>query len=509
MNTVTIIDALMRDHTITDAMLMVLSAYERDHRPDLIMTWLDDVPPAGLDTTPLSSDDIGELYEYMLAADDKDAKKRLGKYYTPGDVAPFLATSLMGQARPGMRIIDPCCGSGSLTLSTLSIADDPWTLVRNRLLICDIDPMAVVITRTLVAAAFAPRGVTVAPDDIPARVGDFLDGAVAISDDDAIIMNPPYGRIPNGYPYDDNRSRDMYALFMGRAMAAGVMVAITPQSFIGGERFADLRSRLSANGSVDVIAYDNVPGHIFTGRKHGVFNSNTSNSVRAAITVTRRGAGGVRITPLIRWRTNERRDLFAMSNRLLSAAPAMKTIGGEAWPKCPGPCSWLLSCGRRDMASLMTEDGDIAIDIPSTLRYRTSAAMVMPLNRSSLIHVTFRDRDSADLAYVIMNSSLAYAWWRVWDGGITLTSSLFRTIPVPDGFDAAAVRDRARWMREHEHEHVAVKMNAGKPNDSIRWDDEDIHLNNMALLPRLADDAMSRLEAFHANSISAWGPLWA
>lgn len=161
------------------------------------------------------------------------------------------------------------------------------------------------------------------------------------------------------------------------------------------------------------------------------------------------------------------------------------------------------------MASLATDDGDITIDVPSTLRYRTSAAMIMPLNRSSLIHVTFRDRDSADLAYVIMNSSLAYAWWRIWDGGITLTSSLFRTIPVPDGFDPAAVRARAQWMREHEHEHVAVKMNAGKPNDSIRWDDEDIHLNNMALLPHLTDDAMSRLEAFHANSIDAWGPLWA
>jgi hypothetical protein len=64
-------------------------------------------------------------------------------------------------------------------------------------------------------------------------------------------------------------------------------------------------------------------------------------------------------------------------------------------------------------------------------------------------------------------------------------------------------------MREHEHEHVAVKMNAGKPNDSIKWDDEDIHLNNMALLPHLTGDDMSRLEAFHANSLDAWGPLWA
>ena len=38
----------------------------------------------------------------------------------------------------------------------------------------------------------------------------------------------------------------------------------------------------------EIYSFDNVPGNIFCGRKHGIFNTNTSNSVRAAITVVRK-----------------------------------------------------------------------------------------------------------------------------------------------------------------------------------------------------------------------------
>ena len=61
-----------------------------------------------------------------------------------------------------------------------------------------------------------------------------------------------------------------------------------------------------------VVSFDNVPGNIFLGKKHGIFNTNTANSVRAAITVVEDADDrkGFRMTPLIRFKTEERTALL-------------------------------------------------------------------------------------------------------------------------------------------------------------------------------------------------------
>ncbi|MCK7485815.1 MAG: hypothetical protein MZU97_09900, partial [Bacillus subtilis] len=80
---------------------------------------------------------------------------------------------------------------------------------------------------------------------------------------------------------------------------------------MGGTRFQKLRNLLSEyNGFI--VAFDNVPGNVFNGRKHSVFNTNTANSVRAAITVVQSETviKGFRTTPLIRFKNEERDFLF-------------------------------------------------------------------------------------------------------------------------------------------------------------------------------------------------------
>ena len=61
-----------------------------------------------------------------------------------------------------------------------------------------------------------------------------------------------------------------------------------------------------------VVSFDNVPGNIFNGRKHGIFNTNTANSVRAAITVLNSSEQkkGFRISPMIRFKNEERKNLL-------------------------------------------------------------------------------------------------------------------------------------------------------------------------------------------------------
>ena len=59
-------------------------------------------------------DVIGSTYEYLISRFASDSGKKGGEFYTPSQVAVLLAKLL--QAKPGDRISDPACGSGSLLI---------------------------------------------------------------------------------------------------------------------------------------------------------------------------------------------------------------------------------------------------------------------------------------------------------------------------------------------------------------------------------------------------------
>ena len=89
-------------------------------------------------------------------------------------------------------------------------------------------------------------------------------------------------------------------------------VIITPYSFISGNKFYSLRQNMCKYGNGFIVNFDNVPGNIFCGRKHGIFNTNTANSVRAAITLLKKSDDkkGFKITPMIRFKNEERNKLL-------------------------------------------------------------------------------------------------------------------------------------------------------------------------------------------------------
>lgn len=59
-------------------------------------------------------DVIGNAYEYLIGRFAGGAGKKAGEFYTPPEVSALLATLL--DPKPGERICDPACGSGSLLL---------------------------------------------------------------------------------------------------------------------------------------------------------------------------------------------------------------------------------------------------------------------------------------------------------------------------------------------------------------------------------------------------------
>lgn len=59
-------------------------------------------------------DVIGNAYEYLIARFAAGAGKKAGEFYTPAEVSELLAELL--DPKPGERICDPACGSGSLLI---------------------------------------------------------------------------------------------------------------------------------------------------------------------------------------------------------------------------------------------------------------------------------------------------------------------------------------------------------------------------------------------------------
>jgi type I restriction enzyme M protein len=78
---------------------------------------LEDFADARLDLRPSKvggRDVIGDVYEFLIGNFASDSGKKGGEFYTPAEVSILLAR-IVGP-KPGDRICDPCCGSGSLLI---------------------------------------------------------------------------------------------------------------------------------------------------------------------------------------------------------------------------------------------------------------------------------------------------------------------------------------------------------------------------------------------------------
>ena len=88
-----------------------------------------------------------------------------------------------------------------------------------------------------------------------------------------------------------------------------------------------------------------------------------------------------------------------------------------------------------------------------------------------------------------------YWWWRVHDGGMTISERTLLTLPV---IDDISVDDKLLSKIEHsETTHRVVKRNAGKDNENVKHDPLLIKEINNNLFPRFAN----ALGALHSNSV--------
>jgi hypothetical protein len=454
----------------------------------------------------LSVTEVGALYEYSLAKVDPHSRKSGGQFFTPDDVAAFMAG--LAEQFPHGRWLDPCSGVGTLTWHLAANQEDPEEFLVNSMVVSDRDELALLIARTFLACSFqkkrprlfddiernfvafdflsvSDRGNMCSPDSLK-RLG-------RIPSHDFVLMNPPYLRTRPDKHFETAKSADLYAYFLENAIKTSRgLISVTPQSFTNAAKFEDLRALLLRTyPNLTILNFDNIPGNLFAGPKFGSTNSNRANSVRAAITVALPGQQRHRITPLLRWRSSERHYLFDFAETFLSEV----TLGSDFFPKV-SPALKVLFEATAEMPRLRsmseTKPTHFRLFVPSTPRYFISA-LKTPAQRASQIALHFSSAEQRDLAYLLINSSLMYWWWRLRDGGMTLSRTTLLSLPVPEFH---LDKDLLVALESSESANRTFKVNAGSVQENVKHPPGLVGRLNALICPEFAD----QLLATHTNS---------
>lgn len=434
------------------------------------------------DTELFNIDNYGELYEIGLEHENKIDKKEMGKYYTPKDIALVMSRWL--EPLEGENICDVGCGVGNLILSYLEVIgkEKAYNLINNgNLYLYDMDDIALEICRYSIAMKYGKELLK----RIKVKHCDFLSQKIRLPKESKVISNPPYYKITN---FSDDwkitkviiDSKELYSAFIEKIIKQSKSsVIITPYSFIGSGKFYSLRQIMN-NYNGFVVSFDNVPGNIFNGRKYGIFNSNKGNSVRAAITVVenKKDVKGFRFTPLIRFKTEERSRMLKNDYlySLLNDRYQIITSKRRNYYKCHKDLLKVLdsweALSEQKMGNIIDSKYGKEIYVPTTCRYFTvGSKKELIRDGKRIIHIP--DDEKYNYVYCMLNSTFAYWYWRLYDGGINCPLTIINSIPIfydkLTKFQKEEINKIAEEMQENENKYLVYKMNAGKSQENIKF----------------------------------------
>jgi adenine-specific DNA-methyltransferase len=216
---------------------------------------------------------IASLYALLMP---KARRRRLAAYFTPPHLARHAIRAMMEAGiRPGQhRILDPASGGAAFLVPLAAhiaerghkrgaraktILQDIETTLHGVEIEPGLADLSRALLRDLLSAEIESSGVPL--NGLVQRANTLeLEPPDALYD--AVIGNPPYGRIlrPSAAMLKRYRSViadgyvNLYALFVEQALQwvrpGGVTCLIIPMSFVGGPYFAELRKRILQSASV-------------------------------------------------------------------------------------------------------------------------------------------------------------------------------------------------------------------------------------------------------------------
>ena len=125
------------------------------------------------------------------------------------------------------------------------------------------------------------------------------------------------------------------------------------------------------------------------------------------------------------------------------------------------------------------------------------------MNRNGQISLSFDDEDVFYYVYCLINSSLAYWHWRLYDGGITYPKSLLLTIPVFYSKlsidDKTFFKDVAQKMISSANDFLITKNNVGL-QENIKYPKAYRDKLNQKILDILGIDENANIfDIIHSN----------
>ena len=454
----------------------------------------------------LSIGEISVLYEYSVTLINSKSRKSNGQFFTPDDVAIFM-TKFSKEFNGGVWL-DPCSGIGNLSWHLINAQDNPEEFLVSNLILSDTDELALLIARTLLTISFQ-KSRTKLFQEVKNKFicFDFISVSDSGQDDlfnsgneldkiprhDYVIVNPPYLATKMDSRFETSKAGDLYSYFLENIIKSSKgFISITPQSFTNAQKFKSLRKLLLSNfNNLKIFTFDNVPANIFKGIKFGSTNSNQANSIRAAIIVAKPGKGKPKITSLLRWRTSERDFLFRNAEKFLSDV----NLTEEFFPKVSKEYKNLYSemSGAQTLKSIVSlKRTKYSLHIPSAPRYFIPA-LKKPAKRASQKVIYFSNVENRDYAYMVINSSLLYWWWRVRDGGMTLSLETLLSLPLPK---FKVNKKIVLELEKSEKTSKVYKQNAGAAQENVKHPKSLINKLNHAVIPNYS----KLLISLHENS---------
>jgi len=209
---------------------------------------------------PGERDFLGLIYQSLL---QEGIKSHRGSYYTPQCIVDEIVSD---HREPGIKVLDPCCGTGQFLLAFAETVRDPGGLYG-----FDTDKTAVTIARLNLIARF--REIEFRPnifhsDALLEKDGDCRErySTEDISGFDVIATNPPWGThydksdlAAYGKRYPRITSGESFSYFLARGIdllkPEGRLSFILPESILTVRMHRDIRKLIVEKTAVEKISF--------------------------------------------------------------------------------------------------------------------------------------------------------------------------------------------------------------------------------------------------------------
>lgn len=159
---------------------------------------------------------------------------------------------------------------------------------------------------------------------------------------------------------------------------------------------------------------------------------------------------------------------------------------------------------------------ELFLNVPTTSRYFIPATK-RTLDRASFTVLGFSNEKDRNLAYLLLNSSYLFWWWRIFDGGMTVSRSLIQSLPIPDPetdatsgirkflnfssipelLESSETQEVIAALEESEEKNLVVKLNSGRNNENVKHPTELIDkVNKLLYVPEVAETLLKN----HSNN---------